>query len=180
MRGGLLQLLMSAFWRLALPLALVSLAAGVWLAQRHFAPDTRDTVAVSALRAASYPDTQGHIQALEQWRHKRLVVNFWASWCAPCREEMPDLDDLARDYREKGVEFVGIAIDTPDNVRDFLHKHPVAYPILVGDGSAHTLARQLGNDTGALPYTLVIERDDTVSLRHLGRLSRETLDAHLR
>lgn len=161
---------------LAFPLALAALAAGVWLARTHYAPQAADAAALVALHQTVYPDASGQPRAMAQWDGTLRVVNFWASWCAPCREEMPDFDALARQYRSQGVVFVGIAVDTPANVQAFLQKQPVSYPILIGEGGAHALARQLGNSSGALPYTLVIRRDGRVLMRHLGRLPRATLD----
>ena len=171
---------MPRFWLFALPLALAALAAGVWFAHGHYAPRSSEAAALAALQQARYPDPEGRSQALAQWSGKLRVVNFWASWCAPCREEMPDFDDLARQYREHGVEFIGIAVDTPANVQAFLQRQPVGYPILVGEGGADSLARALGNTTGALPYTLVLDPEGRVVKQHLGRLPRATLDAVLR
>ena len=108
------------------------------------------------------------------------MLNFWASWCAPCREEMPDFAALRAQYERKGVEFVGLAIDHSANVTQFLQRQPVNYPILIGEGAAHNLARQLGNPSGALPYTIVIDRDGKIILSHLGRLPRATLEQALR
>lgn len=163
-----------------MPLTLAALAAGIWAARAYYAPRAADGAAMAALWQTAYPDPQGKTQALAQWRGKLLVVNFWASWCAPCREEMPDFDMLRQQYQARGVEFAGIAIDTPTNVREFLRRHPVGYPILIGEGSALTLARQLGAPGGSLPYTLAIDRDGNVVFRHLGRLPRATLETVLR
>lgn len=163
-----------------IPLALAALAAGIWVAQERNAGETPAKSAVSALWQAGFPDVKGHEQPLSQWRGQVLVLNFWASWCAPCREEMPDFVALRTQYRPKGTEFVGIAIDNPANVAQFLQQLPVNYPILIGEGAAHSLARQLGNPGGALPYTLVLDREGNVVLSHLGRLPRTTLEVTLR
>jgi thiol-disulfide isomerase/thioredoxin len=171
---------MPRFWLIALPLALAALAAGIWFARGHYAPRSADAAALAALHQASYPAPQGRQHALAQWSGKLRVVNFWASWCAPCREEMPDFDELARQYRNQGVEFIGIAVDTPANVQAFLQKHPVSYPVLIGEGGAHGLARALGNTSGALPYTLMLDAEGRIVMHHLGRLPRATLDAALR
>ena len=162
------------------PLALAAMAAGIWLAQARYAPRAPAAPAVAALWQLGFPDLQGQAQQLAQWRGQVLVLNFWASWCAPCREEMPDFAALREQYRPHGVEFLGIAIDNPANVAQFLRRLPVAYPILIGEGTAHGLARQLGNPSGALPYTIVLDRDGNIVLSHLGRLSRATLEATLR
>jgi len=162
------------------PLALAAMAAGIWLAQARYAPRAPAAPAVAALWQLGFPDLQGQEQQLAQWRGQVLVLNFWASWCAPCREEMPDFAALREQYRPHGVEFLGIAIDNPANVAQFLRRLPVAYPILIGEGAAHGLARQLGNPSGALPYTIVLDRDGNIVLSHLGRLSRAMLEATLR
>ncbi|MBT9569106.1 MAG: TlpA family protein disulfide reductase [Thiobacillus sp.] len=165
-------------WWFAIPL-LAALAAGSWLAHTRYAATTPEAPAVSALWALSFPDTTGHPQSLAQWRGQIVVLNFWASWCAPCREEMPDFVKLRAQHHVKGVEFVGIAIDNTDNVAKFLRKQPVNYPILIGEGAAHSLARQLGNPSGALPYTIVLDRNGDVAMTHLGRLPADTLRAAL-
>ena len=163
-----------------IPLALAALAAGIWLAQTRYAPQAPAEAAVAALWRLGFPDSQGREQPLSQWRGQVLVLNFWASWCAPCREEMPDFAALRMQYRPKGVEFVGIAIDNSASVAQFLQRQPVNYPILIGEGAAHSLARQLGNPSGALPFTIVIDRDGNIVLSHLGRLPRATLETTLR
>lgn len=161
-----------------IPLALVALAAGIWLAQSRYAPQV-PTASTEALWQLGFPDVQGRPQALSHWRGKVLVLNFWASWCAPCREEIPDFVGLRAQYQPQGVEFVGLAIDNQTNVAQFLQRQPVSYPILIGEGAASNLARQLGNPSGALPYTIVLDRDGNIVLKHLGRLPRATLEAAL-
>lgn len=163
----------------AIPLALVATAAGIWLAQSRYAPQA-PTASTEVLWQLDFPDTQGRPQRLSQWRGKVLVLNFWASWCAPCREEMPDFDALRAQFQPRGIEFVGLAIDHSANVTQFLQRQPVNYPILIGEGAAHNLARQLGNPSGALPYTIVLDRDGRIVLKHLGQLPRATLEAALR
>ncbi|HSJ79831.1 MAG TPA: TlpA disulfide reductase family protein [Thiobacillus sp.] len=160
--------------------ALAALATGIWLAQARYAPQAPDAPALAALWQLGFPDIDGQQQPMSQWRGQVVVLNFWASWCAPCREEMPDFADLRTQFRPGGVEFVGIAIDNPVNVAHFLQQQPVNYPILVGEGAAHSLARRLGNPSGALPYTIVLDRDGSIALSHLGRLPRATLESALR
>jgi thiol-disulfide isomerase/thioredoxin len=163
-----------------IPTALAALAAGIWLAQTRYAPQAPEAPALAALWQLSFPDLDGQQQPMSQWRGQVVVLNFWASWCAPCREEMPDFVDLRTQFRPGGVEFVGIAIDNPANVAQFLQQQPVNYPILIGEGAAHSLARLLGNPSGALPYTIVLDRDGSIALSHLGSLPRATLESALR
>ena len=167
-------------WLYFLPIGLAALAAGIWVAQARFSPQTPDAPAVAGLWEISFPDIEGRSQPLLQWRGQVVVLNFWASWCAPCREEMPDFDSLRAEYRPRGVEFVGLAIDNATSVTQFLHRHPVSYPILIGEGAAHSLARLLGNPSGALPYTVVFDREGKIVLTHLGRLPRAALETTLR
>jgi thiol-disulfide isomerase/thioredoxin len=166
-------------WLFVAPLALAALASGIWLAQTRYAPTAPAAPAIAALWQIGFPDVQGNRQMLAQWRGQMLVLNFWASWCAPCREEMPDFAALRAQYRPRGVEFVGVAIDNSANVTQFLEHQPVNYPILIGEGAAHSLVRQLGNPSGALPYTIVLDRNGDIVLSHLGRLPRATLEATL-
>ena len=163
----------------AILLALAATIAGGWLASTRYAPHAPATAAVATLWTLDFPDVAGRTQALSQWRGQVVVLNFWASWCGPCREEMPDFAALRAQYRPRGVEFVGIAIDNSTNVVRFLRQMPVDYPILIGEGAAHTLARRLGNPSGALPYTIVLDRDGNIVLSHLGRLPRAKLEATL-
>ncbi len=162
----------------AIPLAILALVAGIWLAQTRYAPQA-PALPAAVLWQLTYPDTQGRPQALSQWRGRVLVLNFWASWCAPCREEIPDFVALRAQYAAKGVEFVGIAVDNQANVAQFMQRQAVNYPILIGEGAANNLARQLGNPSGALPYTIVLDREGNIVLKHLGRLPRARLEAVL-
>ena len=163
-----------------IPLALAAMAAGIWLAQSRYAMQAPAASAVDALWQFRFPDVQGHDHPLSQWRGQVLVVNFWASWCAPCREEIPDFVALRAKYRPNGVEFVGIAIDSAENTSKFTQRFQVNYPFLIGEGAASGLARQLGDPSGALPYTIVLDRSGAIVLSHLGRLPRATLESTLR
>lgn len=164
---------------LVIPLAAAAMAAGVWLGRAYYAPQPPDAPVAADFWQLGFTDMAGRTQLMSQWRGQVVVLNFWASWCAPCREEMPDFADLRTQFRPNGVEFVGIAIDSPDRVAQFLREHPVDYPILIGTGAASTLAQQLGNHGGALPYTVVLDRKGRVVLSHLGRLPRAKLEAAL-
>lgn len=130
----------------------------------------------SALLQLSLPDADGRIQALEQWRGKILVVNYWATWCPPCREEMPGFSRLQDKLGGKGVQFVGISIDTAAKVSEFQKQTPVNYPLLIGDAGAIDVSVALGNSQQALPFTAVIDRQGKVSSIKLGRFPEADLD----
>lgn len=101
------------------------------------------------------PDLQGDMSALAQYRGQPLVVNFWASWCPPCVEEMPDLDRLSQSFPQ--VQFLGLAIDTRRNVDKFLKHTPVRYELLIPGYSGVELMRTLGNSKGGLPFTVLFD-----------------------
>ena len=130
-----------------------------------------------SLLAMSLPDVAGQTQALAQWRGKPMVINFWATWCAPCVREMPELEALSKKY--PGVQLVGIGVDNVDNIRKFQEKVAVSYPLLVMGMSAIDTLRQLGNPSGGLPFTLVLKADGSISEKILGEIDPARLDASM-
>jgi len=124
-------------------------------------------------------DLNGQMQSFTQWRGKVLIVNYWATWCAPCREEMPGFSRLQDKYRDKGVQFVGISIDTVDKIIEFQKTTPVTYPLLIGDISTMENSAKLGNSRQALPFTAVFDREGRLSATKLGRLSEPELERQL-
>jgi len=130
----------------------------------------------SALLALVLPDADGHPQPLSQWRGKVLVVNFWATWCAPCREEMPQFVAAQSRDGAKGVQFVGIAVDDVHKVRAFSNDIKLNYPALIGGYGAIELSKALGNELSALPFTIVLDRDGRVAHTQLGPLKPAKLD----
>ncbi|HEX5611840.1 MAG TPA: TlpA disulfide reductase family protein [Burkholderiales bacterium] len=130
-----------------------------------------------ALSGARLTDLQGKQRTLEEWSGKLVLVNFWATWCAPCLEEIPMLIELRRAYGDKGLEVVGIAIDQEAKVREMAAKLSVEYPILLADSHGLQLLRELGNSSGGLPYTLILDRKQQASGRKLGALKRPEAEA---
>ena len=104
-----------------------------------------------------------------------LIVNFWATWCAPCRREMPVLDDMARAYQDE-LAVVGLAIDDLADVQAFIEQVQVDYPIAVGNADVMATQRAWGNSAGALPYTVLVDREGIIRWQHLGEASAEELD----
>ena len=133
----------------------------------------------SALLSAAYPDLSGRPRRVLDWKGRVVLCNFWATWCTPCREEMPMLSELRNKYAPKGAEFVGIGIDSEPKILEFARIYPVSYPLLVADAGAIELMRGLGNSGGALPFTVVLDRSGTVAYRHLGTLVRTDLEKAL-
>jgi thiol-disulfide isomerase/thioredoxin len=129
----------------------MALPAGL-ISSQQLSPEQAQAQA-DAVMGLTLPDLDGRQQAMAQWRGKMLVVNFWASWCAPCVEEMPAFSRLQRQYAAQGVQFVGIGIDEVENMRSFVKTMPVAYPLLA---PIRPPARCLACSIKGLPYTLVI------------------------
>lgn len=140
--------------------------------------------AITGVSPASIPelvlsDLKGQPQSLGQWRGKMLVVNYWATWCAPCREEMPAFSRLHERYNGKGVQFVGISIDDAAKIAEFQKTTPVSYPLLIGDITSMENSAKLGNTRQALPFTAVFDRDGNLAMTKLGRYSEVDLERHL-
>ncbi|HEY7985524.1 MAG TPA: redoxin family protein [Methylophilaceae bacterium] len=146
---------MSKTTRVLIPIVLILCLVAFFLFRFSAANAPATT---QALFAASFPDAQNKPQSLAQWRGKVMVVNFWASWCPPCREEMPGLDALQTKYLSNGVQFVGISAEDVNKLNQFSKEVKVSYPLLAGDFDAMSLAQYLGNDKSILPYTVVIDK----------------------
>ena len=133
----------------------------------------------AAVLATVLPDLDGKETPLAQWRGKVLLVNFWATWCAPCREEMPHFVAVQSRDGAKGVQFVGIAVDQVDKVREYAKEIKLNYPVLIGGLGAIELSRALGNELAALPFTIVLDRAGNVAHTQLGQLKARELDTLL-
>ncbi len=159
--------------------AAMAFVAVLVAAVMHFAQPAQKESITNSLFAAKFTDAQGKIQPLGQWRNHVIIVNFWATWCPPCRDEMPELSALQNKYRARGVVVLGISTDDAAKVQQFAQESPVTYPLLVGDAEAMNLATAMGNDRDVLPYTVVLRRDGSIAATHLGRIERETLESVL-
>ena len=159
---------------LALAILLATLAGlAFWLGQVAEAPrpviaPTAVEASPGAIYAARFADLNGKEQMLGQWQSKLLVINFWATWCGPCREEMPLLAKLQNEYSSRGLQIVGIAVDSRENVANFVKESPVSYPLLPDEARAMEFAKRLGNRLGLLPFTLVLRPPGDVIFSRLG------------
>lgn len=137
-----------------------------------------------ALFEQTLPDAAGKQQALAQWRGKALLVNFWAPWCAPCVQEMPELSALQQEFAGaaagKALQIIGVGIDSPSNIAQFAAKLNVAYPLYVAGMGGTDLMRLFDNNAGSLPYTVLIGADGQIKKTYLGRLKFEQLRADLK
>lgn len=132
---------------------------------------------IEAFFKASLPDMEGEAQAMSQWRDRPLVINFWATWCPPCVKEMPDLNRLSKAHPD--AQFLGIAVDTADNVAEFVKKVPVSYPIFVAGHEGIGLVRELGNSAGGLPFTVLVKPGGELGPVILGPVDPKSLDVQI-
>ncbi|MFK8068388.1 MAG: peroxiredoxin family protein [Gammaproteobacteria bacterium] len=117
-------------------------------------------------------DIDGNPHKLSEWDGKVIILNFWATWCPPCKKELPAFVDLQTQYADQGVQFVGIAVDTPDNVRSFMQEISLNFPTLISETEAMKIASLYGNSLGALPYTVFINKSGKISYTHTGELDK--------
>lgn len=122
----------------------------------------------------------GAITLPEAYAGRPVLINYWASWCGPCIEEMPELDRFAREQGDRGVQVVGIALDERDAVRDFLTRVPVAYPILLERPGPADSSVRLGNVRGVLPYSVLIGSDGRIVKQKIGPFARGEVDGWAR
>ncbi len=153
--------------------AVIALAVGVFVQQTmRTSVKVEDTVTPLEF---SFPDVSGRVQSVNQWRGKVLVINFWATWCPPCLKEIPEFVKLQSEYQDKQLQFVGIAIDDTQSVRDYLQRIAINYPILIADDAGIGLAQQMGNVIGAVPFTVVVNQAGQIVYRQPGELSVDKL-----
>ena len=151
-----------------------AVAAGLgWALWREHRRAEADT----ALWGLRFDRPEGGELAMADFRGRPLVLNFWATWCPPCVKEMPELDRFHREFGPRGWQVVGLAIDGPTPVREFLQRVPVGFPIGLAGFGGTELGRQLGNLAGGLPFTVVFGRDGTPLHRKMGETTFAELAA---
>ncbi len=133
-------------------------------------------LSAETLFSANLPDVQGQNQAISQWQGKVMVVNFWATWCTPCQEEIPEFIESQNKFRDQGLVYVGIALDQANKVKMFSEEFGINYPVLVGGLNAWSLAEAAGNRMSVLPYTVVINRSGMIVETYVGRVNLKKLE----
>lgn len=163
-------------WLAGIGVGAAAAAAGVGWALWRAGADAPDE-AVRDLWDMAFDQPAGGRFEMSRVRGRPLVINFWATWCAPCVREMPALDRFARTVAARGVQVLGLAADQRNAVQEFLLATPVSYPIALTGFAGIDLSRRLGNVAGGLPFTVWIDRSGKVARRQIGELTPEQLSA---
>ncbi|MBT8115653.1 MAG: TlpA family protein disulfide reductase [Arenicella sp.] len=157
-------------WVLFGMIALVAFAVGIITnsARVDDRPDTQSLLTARLIDEAGNGTVAAYLGEL-------TLVNFWASWCAPCREEMPVFEAMYRRDQSRGFTVVGIAIDSPDKTREMLDSMGITYPILYAETTGMQLMENTGNPQGLLPYSLLLDRNGLVLDQVLGRINEQQI-----
>ena len=151
---------------------------------RHFFLDTEvengDNQSTQPLFSATFPDEKGQPQALKNYAGKIVVLNFWATWCEPCRKEMPELSNLYNSYQNQNLVVLGIAVDDVAAISNFVKETKVSYPLFAADMQGMEIATSLGNNKSVLPYTVIIKADGSVAKTYFGRVTQQLLEKTLK
>jgi thiol-disulfide isomerase/thioredoxin len=153
----------------------VAAVAGGAAAWWKFRPRDVQPGALDGLWGLDFPTPSGGTLHMAQLKGRPVLVNFWATWCPPCVEELPLLDRFYREQSANGWQVVGLAIDQPSSVRTFLGRLPVSFPIGLAGLEGTELGKSLGNLNGGLPFTVVIGRDGTIAQRKMGKVDEADL-----
>jgi thiol-disulfide isomerase/thioredoxin len=163
--------------------ALLVVAAAAGFAGYHFnrahLGSLATKMAAQKLLLLSLADLNGKTQTLSRQQAKILVVNFWATWCLPCREEVPVLKKIRKKYAANSVEVVGIAVDNDVKVREYSTEMGIDYGLLIGGAEVLAASKNLGNRAEVLPFTVILDQARQVAFTHTGALSEAALDAAL-
>ena len=146
------------------------------------AEDTNPAVTTSSIVGRlrpefTLPDLDGRLRSISEWDGKVIALNFWATWCPPCLKEVPEFVLLQTKYQAAGLQFIGVALQKPEEVRQFVAEHGMNYPVLTGELEVIKLAESYGNHIGALPYTVIIDRNGQVAHVKPGVLPTEEAES---
>lgn len=163
-------------WLVAIIFAALGLGLSAWLNRHHASqaapgPDNP----ANHFFQSEFGDGKSGVEKMTRWQGKPVILNFWASWCPPCIKEMPELSGLAQELKPQGIEVIGIGVDSVEHITEFSRQHPVSYPLYVAGITGTELTRQLGNETGGLPFTVLIGADGKIKKTYLGSLDFKQL-----
>jgi thiol-disulfide isomerase/thioredoxin len=167
-----------AQWLLIVGVAVVALGLGLFAGHRGTTPEAPNGMTPERIYAATFLDLDNRPQPLERWKGKVVVLNFWATWCPPCRAEIPEFVKIQSKYAAKGFTFVGIALDEPAAVAAFAKEFGINYPLLLGGAEGSGFAAALGSRS-ALPFSVVLDRQGNIVASRLGTLNEAELESFL-
>jgi len=166
----------SKFIFLIILIGLISSLAGLYFGKNN--PSFNQDSQTEVFFNSQSKNINNNSVSLSEYKNKWLLVNFWATWCAPCREEIPELNELAK--TNKKIQLVGIAIDEIESVKQFLNKTPIHYDSLISnDMNGVEISKSLGNEKGVLPFTVLITPDGKIQEAFYGKLDVESLNMYL-
>jgi len=153
-----------------------SMAAGAQIAAMSVV-EQDDGIIGSSRPDFSLPDVTGQMRNISEWDGKVIAINFWATWCPPCIREIPEFIELQHRYEEQGLQFIGIALQRPEEVTEFMREKGMNYPVLAGEMAVIKIAESYGNDMGVLPYTVIIDREGRIHYVKRGPLAGKAAEA---
>lgn len=156
-------------------LALAFGGFGAWVASRRYAIGDADSAAIELLYGLTLPDAHGAPTALAALRGQPAVVNFWATWCPPCVDELPLLNAFHTEHAGRGWQVLGLAVDQPSAVRRFMQQLPLVFPVGMAGLAGTELSRSLGNLGGGLPFSVVFDAGGAVAHQKVGKVSEADL-----
>ena len=152
---------------------------GVYVGVKKYTPAPVTGAESATFFASTFPDARGAPVPMNQYQGKPVLINFWATWCPPCVDEMPELDELQKEFGNARVQIIGIGIDSAANIAEFSQKHNIDYPLVVAGAGGTELSRQFGNKAGGLPFTILLDGKGRVNKQYLGRIKLNELRSDL-
>ncbi|KJV05522.1 hypothetical protein VZ94_17595 [Methylocucumis oryzae] len=137
------------------------------------------TPSVTELVAFSLPDLTGQMQNSQQWQGKIRLINFWATWCPPCRQEIPELNRLQQAQSEKNLVVLGIAIDNESDVAAFIKTSAITYPVLLAPNQGMALSQQMGNLLGVIPFSVLVDEQNIMRHVWTGEVTQHDVEQEL-
>lgn len=147
---------------------LLILMAGFWVRKSNVLHSVAKPIAVQMLPDLQFADQNGQLIHVSDWQGKFRVINFWASWCPPCLEELPAFQNLQTEFAERGVQFLGVALDDAQSVRQVVERLNIHFPQFVAGDQGVELSQSLGNTAGAVPFTVLVNQQGGIVLAHAG------------
>jgi peroxiredoxin len=161
------------------PLLAVALAVGAGLGGYMLAEDDTPPPPVTLTSTKGKTLQTLLTTPMPAYKGQVVVINFWATWCPPCRKEMPDLVALQQKFKGQGVQVVGLSIDTAENVKAFQQQYQIPFPLLIAEPEVAQWSTELGNTAAGLPFTLVLDKNGEIRHAQLGQISAPALETLL-